>query len=85
MLTIASKKRKLIWENNQKDVSTENVEKEVLALLLPLQAREQNEILVCVAAELQRTRKESIVRRGKELRYLRKNERVGRTFWRRLL
>lgn len=61
------------------------VQKEILMLISTLQAKEQNEVLSAIATILENNRKEFIERKRKELRYMKKNATIGRSFWQRIL
>lgn len=65
-------------------IAVRDTEKEILALLLPLQAREQNQILRSIASQLEKGRAQAIDRRRRELKYLNQHSKLGRPFWRRI-
>jgi len=71
-------------EEPEQNIAVQSVYKEVLALLLPLQAREQNEVIRSVSKELETHRKNFIQRTKKELYYMNKHAKTRLPFWKRL-
>lgn len=65
-------------------ISVKETHKEILTLLMQLQAKEQNEVLTMIAIQIQEHRKSIIERKRKELHYLNRHKKIGRSFWKRL-